>query len=172
MCSVVWYVTLVNKMFAMKIWQRCGNSSKLFYCRWLMSQNGDRKTSHLTHKYRFSYKNNNMKFFGCYNSYLSHIQQSGFNRYFFTWVYDEFVICLWIGPPHVVPFFRETPICEAWRASTRLLEISQWVTRHEKSPRCFIATPSRITSWPNQIWPPSSMMKTLIIFIYLQNTHV
>ena len=110
MCSVVWYVTLVNKMFAMKIWQRCGNSSKLFYCRWLMSQNGDQKTSHLTHKYRFSYKNNNMKYFGCYNSYLSHIQQSGFNRYFFTWVYDEFVICLWIGPPHVVPFFRETPI--------------------------------------------------------------
>ena len=45
------------------------------------------------------------------------------------------------------------------------------VPKHEKSLRCLFATAPRMTSWPNQLWPPSSMMKTLFFHIWSGHIH-
>ena len=39
-----------------------------------------------------------MKYFGCYNIYLLHIQQSGFNSYFFAGMYNKFVKFWYLNP--------------------------------------------------------------------------
>ena len=133
-CSMI-YVTLVNKMFAIKIRQRCEYAINL--------------TKNVTFdtQYRFSYKNYNMKYFGCYNIYISHIQQSGYNRYFFTGVYNKFVIGLWIRPPHVVPFFRDTPIYQCSMHTYRLA-VGSWryrqlPTENRRSSVGVYQTPTR-----------------------------
>ena len=110
MYTVVWYVSLVNKMFAIKIRQRCEYSKQFVLLSLAHVTKWRSKNVTFDTVYRLSYKNYNTKYFGCYNIYISHIQQSGYNRYFFTGVYNKFVIGLWIRPPHVVPFLRDTPI--------------------------------------------------------------
>ena len=65
----------------------------------------------------------------------------------------------------LVPSLVLDPVAKrCWRSFS--LEISQWVPRHEKSPRCLLGTPPRMASWPNQIWPLPSIMNTLFCLLF------
>ena len=50
------------------------------------------------------------------------------------------------------------PVCKMVLGSFSL-PLSQWVPRHEKSPRSLSAMTPRMTLWPNPIWPPSAILK-------------
>ena len=81
-------------MFAIKIRQRCEYSKQFVLLSLAHVTKWRSKNVTFDTVYRLSYKNYNTKYFGCYNIYISHIQQSGYNRYFFTGVYNKFVIGL------------------------------------------------------------------------------